>query len=142
MSNYNQAYSDISYILSSLEEKYVKKIPEELITFFSDNADPYYIPKIDITKPLTNQKMSQETELLICLLNISYWCTPQEKEELLKKYEINEKEIEEQLRNRYEIKFKEKPQLEDVKMMVVLEKENIFSKIIKFVKAIINKKKQ
>jgi len=141
MNIYSRAYTDIYHILSALEDKYIKKIPSELIDFFRDNADLEYISKIDVTKPLIEQEISQETEQLICLLNLSYWCTPQEKEELLKKYEINEKEAQEQLQNKYEIKFNKNAKIEDVKAITVIEKESIFSKIIRFIKGIITKKK-
>jgi len=141
VNNYSRAYKDIFYILMSIEEKYKNKVPKELIKFFKDNADNQYIPTIDFTKPLIEQKISQETEVLLCLINLNYWCTPEEKVELLKKYEINEKEAEEQLQKQYEIKFKERPQIQDIKAIAVIEKENIFIKILKFFKEIIAKKK-
>ena len=141
VNNYSRAYKDIFYILMSLEEKYKNKIPKELIRFFKENADNQYIPTIDFSKPLIEQKISEETEVLLCLINLNYWCTPEEKEKLLKKYEINEKEAEEQLQKQYEIKFKEKPQIQDIKAIAVIEKENIFTKILRFFKGIITKKK-
>lgn len=141
VNNYTRAYKDIFYILMSVEEKYKNNVPKELINFFKDNADNQYIPAIDLSKPLIDQKISQETEALLCLINLNYWCTPKEKEQLLKKYEINEKEAEEQLRKQYEIKFKEKLQIQDIKAIAVIEKQNVFTKILKFLKEIITKKK-
>lgn len=138
---YSRAYADISYILKAIEEKYTQQIPYELIEFFRKNADPEYRSKIDLSKPLTEQEISKETEQLICLLNLNYWCTQSEKQELLKRYELNEQEIEEQLRNQYEIKFNKNTQLEDVKAIAVIKKESILSKIIKFIKEIMIKKK-
>ena len=93
VNNYSRAYKDIFYFLMSLEEKYKNKIPKELIKFFKENADNQYVPTIDLSKPLIDQKISKETEVLLCLINLNYWCTQEEKEELLKKYEINEKEV-------------------------------------------------
>ena len=141
VNDYSRAYKDIYYILMSVEEKYKNKIPSELINFFRDNADNQYIPTIDLSKPLIDQKISRETEVLLCLINLNYWCTLEEKDELLKKYEINEKEAEEQLRNTYEIKFNKSAKIEDVKAIAVIEKENMFTKILKFFKGIITKKK-
>lgn len=131
---YSKAYADICYILSILEEKYTDVIPEELKNFFRENADIQYLPSIDITKPLTEQKINEKTEQLICLLNLNYWCTPTEKEQLLKKYEANEREIQEMLRNKYEIKFKKPPKIEDVKAIMVIEKESFFKRAIKYIK--------
>ena len=142
VSKYSRAYKDIFYILMSVEKTYKNKIPKELIKFFKDNADSQYIPTIDFSKPLIDQKISEGTEVLLCLINLNYWCTPEEKEELLKKYEINENQAEEQLRKKYEIKFKGKPQIQDIKAIAIIEKENIFTKILKFYKAIITKKKK
>ena len=142
VNNYTRAYKDIFYILMSVEEKYKNNVPKELINFFKDNADNQYIPIIDLSKPLIEQKLSEETEALLCLINLNYWCTPEEKEQLLKKYEINEKEAEEELRKQYEIKFKKKLEIQDIKAIEVIQKQNFFTKILKFVKEIITKKKQ
>ena len=141
VNNYSRAYKDIFYILMSVEEKYKNKIPKELIKFFKENADNQYVPAIDLSKPLIEQKISDETEVLLCLINLNYWCTAEEKEDLLKKYEINEKEAEEQLRKQYEIKFKEKPQIQDIKAIALVQQQNIFTKIVNFFKRIITKKK-
>ena len=84
---YSKAYADIYYILSVLEEEYTKNIPEELIEFFRENADLQHLSRIDLSKPLTEQNISEETERLICLLNLNYWCTSEEKEELLNQYQ-------------------------------------------------------
>lgn len=137
MSNaYKKAYADIYYILRSLEEKYRKKVPEGVVKFFRENAEPHYLSRIDLTKPLTEQEISEETEQLICLLNLEYWCTPEEKQELLKKYEINEQILQEQLKNKYEIKFNKNAKIEDVKALIVIEEDSIFKKIRKFIKSI------
>lgn len=138
---YDKAYADIYYILTALEEKYTSKIPNELIDFFRDNADSQYLSRIDLTKKLTEQSISEETEQILCLLNLEYWCTPEEREELLKKYEMNERELQEQLQNKYQIKFNKNAKIEDVKAIAIIEKENIFVKIIKFIKGIMSKKK-
>ena len=99
--DYSKAYADICYILSILEDKYSDAIPKELKNFFIENADIQYLSNIDITKPLTEQNINEKTEQLICLLNLNYWCTPTEKKQLLEKYEANEHEIQEMLRNKY-----------------------------------------
>ena len=109
---YRKSYSDICYILSALDEEYIKLIPSKLIDFFKENSDEQYISTIDLSKPLIEQNISEETEQLICLLNLNYWCTSEEKEILLKKYKINEEmqkiiqmqakiEVEDNLNNAY-----------------------------------------
>ena len=108
MNNYRKAYADIYYILNALEEEYLRKIPDKLIEFFRDNAEPHYLSRIDLNKPLKNQKISDETEQIICLLNLEYWCTEEEKEELLKKYKMNQEIIQQELQRKYEFITKEK----------------------------------
>lgn len=141
MNNYNRAYTDITYILGAVNEEYLKKIPHGLIEFFVKNSDHQYLSKIDLSKPLTEQEISKETEQLICLLNLNYWCTSKEKQELLKKYKLNEQEIEEQLKNEYKIEFDKNINNENIKAITVIDKQNIFSKLINFIKRIIIKKK-
>lgn len=139
----SQAYSDIAWILNGLEEKYLNKLPGKLIEFFEDNKDPFYISSIDIMRPLAEQELSQETEAILCLLNLNYWCTPEEKEKLMAQYEMNEKEYQEELRKKYKIdnlfdtvnKNIEPEPIEQTSMVVVKEK-NIFMKIIDKIKNI------
>lgn len=138
---HSRAYTDIMYILGAIDEKYVQQLPTELVKFFIANADHEYISKIDLSKPLTEQEISKETEQIICLLNLNYWCTTKEKQELLKKYKLNEQEVDKQLHDKYEIKYNKNLKVEDVKAIAVLKQESIFSKIIKFIKEIIIKKK-
>lgn len=141
INDYSRAYKDIYYIIMAIEEEYRKKIPSDLIEFFKENADMQYISNINFSKPLVEQKISQKTEELLCLINLNYWCMPEEKDKLLKKYAINEKEVEEQLRNKYQIEFKKNPKIEEIKALATIEKENVLTRIIRFIKRIIRNKK-
>lgn len=145
MSAYSMAYADIYYILNSLDEEYVNKIPTQLIEFFRENREPYYLSNLDMTKPLTEQYIRKETEQIICLLNLNYWCSPEEKKELLKKYSLNEKTLQEQLHEKYDLKFNNKrftdnAKIQDVKTIAIIEKDNFFTQIIKLLKKFFNKK--
>lgn len=83
------AYSQINNILNNIEEEYYQKIPKKLIEFFKNNSLEYcmyYNDKGEL-------KISKLAEQILCYLNLEYWSSEEEKEELLKKYKENQEEI-------------------------------------------------
>ena len=84
-----------------LDKKYIDLLPKGLITYFKNNSDKNYFSNIKSNIPLSKQKLSEQTEALLCLLTVNYWSNKTEKNELLENYNKNEKEFE----NRYKMNF-------------------------------------
>lgn len=103
-----EAYSEVLEVLRHMNKIYVDKIPKKLIMFFYDNCSLDY--EFRMTKPIEEEILKESTIDILALLNLNYWSKTSNKEELIMKYSINEKEFQSQINSQ-------------------LEQENIFTKI-------------
>lgn len=95
------AYTEVDYIIHHMNEKYVNKLPKNLLNFFDTIQDPEYEIYVDPHKPLQNQGLQKYTLEIIALLHVKYWCEdPERKEELLGRMKENQM--------RFETQWKEK----------------------------------
>ena len=97
-----QIYSEVYAVLEALGREYINKIPKKIYQYISSQKDNNNI-KYDINKPISEQEISKEALIFISYLNLEYWCNTDEKQELLKIYKQNDENIEEQLREKYDI---------------------------------------
>ncbi len=89
-----QAYSEVYEILKYIPMSYLNKIPKEVLNIFKTKRDKNYKVQINPKLPLEDQKLHRKTLLLLSVLNLDYWCKPEEREEILNIYWKNEKENE------------------------------------------------
>ena len=89
-----QAYSEVYEILKYIPMSYLNKIPKDVLNIFKTKRDKNYKVKINPRLPLEDQKLQRKTLLLLAVLNLDYWCKPEEREEILNIYWKNEKEKE------------------------------------------------
>jgi len=125
------AYSQINNILNHIEKEYYQKVPVYLINFFENNAldyGLYYDDKGDL-------KISKLTELILCYINLEYWSTEEEKQELIKQYIKNQKENDKQydISKIFESK-KAKKYSQNTNELIL--NENWFQKIIRKIKKV------
>lgn len=96
------AYAEVDYIIKHMNEKYVAKLPENLLVFFDTMKDPDHEIYIHPYKPLQNQGLRKYTLEIIALLHVKYWCENQErKEQLLEKMRENQFRFEAQLNEKF-----------------------------------------
>lgn len=94
--NLKKAYAEVEQILSYMDSKYTDKIPNKLKKVFSTEKLEGYIPAIEPTVPLNEQKLERKTLALLAMLNYNYWCeTTEEKQKLYNIYAKNDKKINE-----------------------------------------------
>lgn len=143
------ACAEINCILNQLDKESLKKIPYELVSYFSNNRDKNYISNIDLNIPLANQKLRLETINILCAINYMYLCDDKEKEELDRIYEENEKrfiestdiyKILEKRANKNKEKLIEQSENNYVKDMVVYKKHSFIRTILNKLKSIFNLK--
>lgn len=103
-----EAYSEVLEVLRHMNKIYVDKIPKKLIMFFYDNCSLDY--EFRMTKPIEEEILKESTIDILALLNLNYWSKTSNKEDLIMKYSINEKEFQSQINSQ-------------------LEQENVFTKI-------------
>lgn len=111
---FEQACSEMDYILQHMHPKDLNKIPEDVINFFKENKSILYRVQLDETKNLYEQELKDETKAFIKILLAKYFGGEKEKQELNNILNLEEK-IEE---------------TKEVVTDMVVYKENIFSKII------------
>lgn len=109
------AYTEVDYVLKHMNEKYISKLPQTLLTFFESMKDPDYEVYVNPYKPLQNQGLQKYALEIIALLHIKYWCENKErKEELLEKMRANQEKFEAQLREKFSTdKLFQKPETEE-----------------------------
>lgn len=96
------AYAEVDYIIKHMNEKYILKLPKNLLDFFDTMKDTEYEIQIDPHKPLQEQGLQKYALEIIALLHIKYWCEDKtRKEELLEKMKENQEKFESQLREKF-----------------------------------------
>lgn len=151
--NYAKAYKEIIEILKYIPEESVNKIPREMIEMFKTKQLVTYDFKIDTEKKFEEQELLEETKAILANIFRDYWATDYQKAKIIEKENQDREECERQKRERYnpnEI-FKNKQQDINVqknlnenynsKLPIEVQKQNIFQKLIVFIKKILQKKK-
>lgn len=96
------AYAEVDAILELLEDEYVNRIPAQVREFFKKEKNKEYILNIRSDIGLDGQKIKAETISLLTLLQINYLCdSEEERKEILKKLQENDRLKEEESREKY-----------------------------------------
>ena len=84
--------AEILSVLMELGDKYISKIPKEIISYITNNYDAESMPYIDKNKRIEEQNISKDARVFLTMLKINYWCkTQEEKDKLIKLLADNEK---------------------------------------------------
>ena len=96
------AYAEVDAILELLEDEYVNRIPAQVREFFKKEKNKEYILNIRSDIGLDWQKIKAETISLLTLLQINYLCdSEEERKEILKELQENDRLKEEESREKY-----------------------------------------
>ena len=99
MSNNNaRAFSEVDSILNCLNSDYINMLPKEIIDLIKKNKDDSYQPKYTLSKEICEQKISILALSIITWLNLKYWCNIEDKSEILKILENNEKKYQNEMK--------------------------------------------
>ena len=143
---YAKAYKEVLVILERVPEEDVKKIPDKMINMFKIKQDINYDYKLDETIPFEEQKMLIETKAILANIYRDYWATPEEREQIIAKENLDRAKEEEEKREKYnpDDLFKnrkkensfESVDVEEAQntLPVEIKKENFFSKLISFIR--------
>ena len=145
-----KAYKEVLVIVNSMEDKYIEKIPKNLMNFFERNSMKNYNFNVDVSIPLKEHKLHKKTISLLAMLNLNYWCENEdEKAKLLQLYTENEKKYNEVTLKKYSFENSFKKEEIQIKSdnvskketLPIENKENFFGKIINKIKKIFKKNK-
>lgn len=149
---YKQAFTEVLEILSYLSKDNYNKISKELINAIESNRDIDYLYYIDTTKSLEEQEMLEETRAILFNIYRDYLADNNTKQQILN-YQNQENIVKEQIKSQ-NIKindmFTQKSKTngdelkdisyENVALIEVKPKTNIFNKIINKIKSLFKMK--
>lgn len=138
-----KAYTEVVRVLNSLSDNDYRKIPEDVMLTLEKNMDTEYEYDVDLSKPLTEWKISIKAQTILAIIFRDYLATQKQKEKILNFEKTKINEFEEEKRKKYDpdnIFEKKETQKEKVEEVSLIEqKESFWKKIIKKVLCIIKK---
>lgn len=140
----NQSYSEVYDIIKHLDKKLYNKIPTRFIEMLKENMDNNYNVEIDYNKSINEQKLLKDTKIILSIIYRDYLCSEEKKKELIEKDKADLVRYENELREKYNPDkiFKNRIQENNTEKTrenttaMVEYKENIFLKLIEFLKKI------
>ena len=85
-------YKEVFTVLSNFNDEVIKKIPNSVFNKIIDlAADSEIKVNIDVTKPLEEQDISEESKNILSLIYYKYIADNDEKKELIKLWDSNDK---------------------------------------------------
>lgn len=135
-------YSEVYEVLMCLGERFIEKIPYKLMNLIKEEKLDSYNPKYDLSLPLEEQNIKEETIDMIALFYLNYWCESEDEKKAFRKVlQENEEMYQEQLNRKYntEKMFKDKQieNKENKDVQLIEYKKNIFKRIIDKIKIIL-----
>lgn len=144
-----KAYTELDELLKIFPKTYIDKIPVKLLETFKELKLENYKVNIDFNKPLEEQRLLRETVVLLAILQYNFWCdSPEEKEELKKMFQENERKkkdiydisnLNNRAKNIEKIEINQNVQSTESDLPAKIEKESFFSKIMSKIKKIFKK---
>ncbi len=130
--SYREALTEVNEILNYVPNIYIEKLPISLIKFIRENKSENYMFYIDETIDIEKQNFKSETRSFIAILLLKYW-DRENQENLLEKYNNNEKKYQQLLQEKYNVNiFENKIKKDNTKTDIIeYKKENIFIKFFK-----------
>ena len=147
MENNSQALKEVYEVLKCSSKEVNNRIPYKFKRYLYKNMDKEYCVNIDHTKHMEEQNISKKAKNILGLLYRDYLVDNKKRQTLIKEEMVIAKRIEDEKLATYNpdslFKEKNKTKIENEELSVTTcEKENIFKRIIKYIKSIKNKRKE
>lgn len=139
----NDIAKETIYVLKNFNPTFTSKISKRILKDLEELAKTSKKEvKIDKTKSLKDQNILPETKDMIALLYYNYIALPEEKKEIIQKWNENEARYQERLRRKYNLDnvFKKENTKENNNISMIEYKKNIFQRIFEKIKEIIKLK--
>ena len=144
---YSEAAVEVLDIINHTAEEKVNLIPIKFINYLKENAAEDYNVNLDYSKPITEMGIKTETMGILGTICRNWWWTDEQKQEYSRLVREKEMKLQEALKERYNAddifkeKIKENVTEKNVKKenttSMVEYKENIFTRILNFIKKLI-----
>ena len=149
---YANAYTEVLEILKYISREDYNKIPKNKIELYGTNANDNYHFIYNPSKTLNEQNVSKIAKGIIAILFRDYWATNIQKEKIIAKQNYDRRIIEEQkiefnlddiFKRKITSDFKEtsdQNNIDNSNLPIEVKKQNLFQKIIVFIKQHLNLK--
>ena len=138
---YEEAFAEVDEILKIMPIELLSKIPAQFREVISKNKDPNY--NIQIQEPIEEEKLKEETVVILGLIYRDFLASPEEKEELQLKDAEDYQKIQEELKKQYDIQnvFEKRRKDNITTEMTVYKEQGFLQKLFNLVKGIFKKNK-
>ena len=141
---YEEAFVEVDEILKMMPIDLLSKIPMKFRKMISENKAKDY--KIEINEPLEEEKLKEETVVILGLIYRDFLASPDEREELQLKDAEELKRIELEMQQQYNIDNvfkKRKNALDDTAStdLIVYKEQGFLKKLFNVIKGIFKKNK-
>ena len=141
---YEEAFVEVDEILKLMPIDLISKIPMKFRQVISENKAKDY--KVEIKEPLEEEKLKEETVVILGLIYRDFLASPEEREELQLKDAEELKRIELEMQQQYDIDnvFKKRKKSLDENVstdLIVYKEEGFLKKLFNLIKGIFKKNK-
>ena len=141
---YEEAFVEVDEILKMMPIDLISKIPMKFRQIISENKAKDY--KVEIKEPLEEEKLKEETVVILGLIYRDFLASPDEREELQLKDAEELKRIELEMQQQYDIDNvfkKRKNALDDTAStdLIVYKEQGFLKKLFNVIKGIFKKNK-
>lgn len=140
---YEEAFAEIDEILKIMPIDLLSKIPVQFRKMISENKAKNY--KVDIQEPLDEEKLKEETVVILGLIYRDFLASPEEREELQAQDSEELRKIEE-MRQKYDMEnvFQKRKASQNDEFptdLVLYEEQGLLKKLFNLIKGLFNKNK-
>lgn len=142
---YMEAFTEVYEIFKLMPKELFNKVPKKFYEMIEEERSKEYCP--NIKEPLEQQKLKNETIIILGLIYRDYLCSPEEKKMLQEKdaRELQEvqKALEDEIRQKYnpDAIFKNRNNIEEQKVqqeeengLIIVREEKWYKKIFNIIK--------
>ena len=87
---YSEAITEVLDIIKHLDEDQIEQIPLDFIKNLKERQSTTYVPNIDYTKPLQENKLKCKTKVILAIIYRDYLCNEEEQKEFDNQLKIKE----------------------------------------------------
>ena len=143
---YREAFSEIDEIFKLMPISFINKIPIKFRNMIHNEKSKEYQPIIE--EPLENYTLKDETIIILSLIYRDFLCSKEEKEKLKLRDTQRMKEVEDELREKYNVdnlfknrqKAQEDEQVQTNNSLLVIEEEKWYKKLFNIIKKLFKKR--
>lgn len=141
-SEYREAFTEIYEIFKLMPQKLLSEIPKKFYEIIEEEKSTEYFP--NIKEPLEQQKLKNETIIILGLIYRDFLCSPEQKKMLQEKdaRELQEvqKALEDEIRQKYnpddifKKKVEEEQKQQNIETRMIVVEEKWYDKILNIIK--------